>query len=127
MPAEMPFFAVLRRDNVVLGELVATESPSESCEVYTGKPVQVRWPVLMRTIGDLNLITERVAPFASVSTAVRLMQEHGHRVVAVEENGQCRGVVTKERAALSAPDMPVREILETLVIEMPALTPVRSA
>lgn len=127
MPAEMPFFAVLGRDKVVLGELVATESPSESCGVYTGKPVQVRWPVLMRTIGDLNLISERVTPFASVSSAVRLMQEHGHRVVAVEENGQFRGIVTKETAALSAPDMPVREILETLVIEMPANTAVRTA
>jgi len=55
------------------------------------------------------------------------MQEHGLRVVAVVDEDQFRGIVTRDQAMMAAPDAPVREILQTLVIEMPASTPVRSA
>ncbi len=81
----------------------------------------------MRTIGDLALNTEQIPPLATVSTAVRQLQERALRVVAVVENGQFIGVVTRDRAQLAAPDAPVKEIVQRLVIEMPASTPVRTA
>lgn len=86
-----------------------------------------RWPVLMRTIGDLSLIRERVSPFTSVSGAVLKMQEHGLRVLPVVEDGAFRGIVSRDQTSVSAPDAPVKDIVQTLVIEMPASTPVRAA
>lgn len=81
----------------------------------------------MRTIGDLNLITERVSPYATVSSVVLKMQESGLRVITVVDDDQFRGIVSRDRAMIWAPDAPVREVLQTLVIEMPASTPVRTA
>lgn len=81
----------------------------------------------MRTIGDLNLITERVSPYSTVSSVVLKMQENGLRVIAVTDDDQFRGIVSRDRAMIWAPDAPVREVLQTLVIEMPASTPVRTA
>ncbi|MBS1724034.1 MAG: diguanylate cyclase [Armatimonadetes bacterium] len=81
----------------------------------------------MRTVGDLSLVGDRVDPISTVSAALRLMQERGQRVVSVVEDSQFRGIVTRDRALMAAPDAPVREIVETLVIEMPSRTPVRNA
>ncbi|MBS1715677.1 MAG: diguanylate cyclase [Armatimonadetes bacterium] len=81
----------------------------------------------MRTIGDLALIKESVSSLATVSLAVRLMNEHGVRVMPVIDDGAFRGVVTRERALLSAPDAPVRDIIATLVLDMPESSPVRYA
>lgn len=81
----------------------------------------------MRTIGDLSLVTKTVAPFATVSVAVRVMQEHALRVMAVTEEGKFLGIVTRDRLKLSATDIPVREVLEPLVIELQSTTPVRAA
>lgn len=127
MPAEMPFFAVLGRTRVVLGELVADKSPSDYSEVFDPKPSQVRRQVLMRTIGDLSLVTKTVAPFATVSVAVRIMQENALRVLAVTEDGRFLGIVTRDRLKSSATDVPVRDVVEPLVIELQANTAVRAA
>lgn len=81
----------------------------------------------MRTVGDLTLVKDRIAPYATVSAALRQMRETGHRVLAVVDDESFRGIVTRDRAQSAAPDSPVREVLETLVIELASSTNVRSA
>lgn len=55
------------------------------------------------------------------------MQEQGLRVLPVVDDTSFQGIVSRDQVKVSAPDAPVREIVQTLVIEMPASTPVRAA
>ena len=80
----------------------------------------------MRTIGDLKLLTDFVAPYATVSSAIRELRAHGCRALSVLQNGEFLGIINLDLLKNVAPDLPVREVMSPVPMQMQAETPIRS-
>lgn len=102
-------------------------SPSDYYRTKPGSACLAAVEPAMRTIGDLKLIQQAVSMYETATDALSAMARNSVAVVSVLDDGRFIGVVTKDTAKAAAPDTPVRDLVKTLVIEMPAATPVRNA
>ncbi|MCW5936603.1 MAG: diguanylate cyclase [Fimbriimonadaceae bacterium] len=81
----------------------------------------------MTTVRDLSLVRVAFDPWTTASNALRELERNGLALAAVVDRGVPLGLLTRERAAASAPDVPVRTLVQPDFVVIDADTSVRSA